>query len=43
LTANVRTFTDTGLEARQNYWYRVRAGAGSLTSGYSNAVKLKPR
>ncbi|MBA2302296.1 MAG: fibronectin type III domain-containing protein [Acidobacteria bacterium] len=41
--ADTRTFTDSGLQRRQNYWYRVRGGAGSLTSPYSNVVKVKTR
>jgi hypothetical protein len=41
--ANVRTFSDTGLQTRRNYWYRVRAAAGSVTSAYSNVAKVRTR
>jgi chitodextrinase len=34
--ANVTTFTNTGLVASTNYWYRVVAFNGTGTSGYSN-------
>lgn len=36
VAANVTTYTNTGLPANSKYYYKVRAKADSLYSGYSN-------
>jgi hypothetical protein len=38
VAANVTTFTDTGLQRRVTYRYRVRAFNASGVSAYSNVV-----
>lgn len=41
--ANVRTFTDPGLNKRNSYSYRVRATNGSGSSSYSNVATATPQ
>jgi len=38
--ANQQSWSDTGLTAGTTYWYRVKAVAGSNSSGWSNVVSV---
>ncbi len=41
--ANVRTYSNTGLAANTNYYYRVRAVNGTVYSSYSNEANATTR